>query len=69
MTQRGFMISAGQINNILTEDKQIFHEEKAELLTAGLTTANYIQVDDTGARHEGKKRLLHADRQRILRLL
>jgi len=54
LAQRGIVISAGQINNILTENKQIFHEEKAELLTAGLATASYIQVDDTGARHEGK---------------
>jgi transposase IS66 family protein len=54
LAQHGIVISAGQINRILTEDKQIFHEEKAELLTAGLTTASYIQVDDTGARHQGK---------------
>ena len=54
LAQHGIKISAGQINNILTEDKQIFHEEKAELLTAGLATASYIQVDDTGARHDGK---------------
>jgi Transposase IS66 family len=54
LAQRGIVISTGQINNILTENKQIFHEEKAELLTAGLATAKYIQVDDTGARHEGK---------------
>ena len=54
LAQRGIVISAGQINHILTEDNQIFHEEKAELLTAGLATAKYIQVDDTGARHQGK---------------
>ena len=54
LTQVGFVISAGQINNILTEGKELFHTEKAEVLTAGLNTANYIQVDDTGARHDGK---------------
>jgi hypothetical protein len=54
LAQRGIVISAGQINHLLTEDKQIFHEEKAELLTAGLASASYIQVDDTGARHDGK---------------
>ena len=54
LAQRGIVISAGQINHILTEDKQIFHEEKTELLTAGLASASYIQVDDTGARHDGK---------------
>jgi Transposase IS66 family len=54
LAQRGIVISAGQINRILTEGHQIFHEEKAEVLTAGLATARYIQADDTGARHQGK---------------
>src|SRR5438552_4783446 len=54
LAQRGISISAGQINRILTEDKEVFHQEKAELLTAGLASASYIQVDDTGARHQGK---------------
>jgi hypothetical protein len=54
LAQRGFVISAGQINHFLTEDKQLFHEEKAALLTAGLASARYIQVDDTGARHNGQ---------------
>lgn len=54
LAQRGITISAGQINHILTEDKEVFHQEKAELLTAGLASAHYIQVDDTGARHQGK---------------
>jgi hypothetical protein len=54
LTQLGITISAGQINHILTENKEIFHQEKAELLRAGLANARYIQVDDTGARHQGK---------------
>jgi len=54
LEQLGIVISAGQINRILTENKEVFHQEKAELLTAGLATATYIQVDDTGARHQGK---------------
>jgi len=54
LAQRGITISAGQINHILTQDKEVFHQEKAELLPAGLASARYIQVDDTGARHQGK---------------
>jgi len=54
LAERGIVISAGQINRILTEGNQIFHEEKVEVLSAGLATAKYIQVDDTGARHQGK---------------
>lgn len=50
----GIDISAGQLNNILTENKEAFHQEKAAVLTAGLQTADYIGVDDTGARHQGR---------------
>jgi hypothetical protein len=49
----GIDISAGQLSHLLTEDLEAFHQEKAELLTAGLETATYIGVDDTGARHQG----------------
>src|SRR5262249_59004587 len=30
------------------------HHEKEELLPAGLQTSPYVQVDDTGARHQGQ---------------
>jgi len=46
-------ISSGQLNRLLTEDKDKFHEEKTSILRAGLSVADYIQVDDTGARHKG----------------
>ncbi len=46
-------ISRGQLNRLLIEDKDKFHEEKAAILPAGLSVADYIQVDDTGARHKG----------------
>jgi hypothetical protein len=54
LAQKGFAISAGQISHILTADNQVFHEEKADVLAAGLASAAYIQVDDTGARHQGQ---------------
>jgi hypothetical protein len=50
----GIDIAAGQLNNILTEDKDAFHQEKEELLPAGLQVSRYIGVDDTGARHQGR---------------
>jgi hypothetical protein len=49
----GIDISAGQLNRLLTEKKERFHQEKAAVLAAGLTTASYVGVDDTGARHQG----------------
>lgn len=50
----GIDISAGQLNRLLIENKEEFHDEKSALLPAGLSVSSYIQVDDTGARHQGK---------------
>jgi hypothetical protein len=49
----GIDISAGQLNNLLTRDKEVFHHEKDEVLQAGLQASAYVGVDDTGARHQG----------------
>ncbi len=51
--QLGIDISAGELSRILTEGKDAFHQEKAELLPAALAVSTYVQVDDTGARHKG----------------
>jgi Transposase IS66 family len=51
--QLGIDISAGELSRILTEGKDRFHQEKAELLPAALAVSAYVQVDDTGARHQG----------------
>ncbi len=51
--QLGIDISAGELNRIVTEGKEAFHQEKAELLPAALAVSTYVQVDDTGARHQG----------------
>jgi len=50
----GVDISAGQLSRILTEQKDIFHREKDDILSAGLKASDYVNVDDTGARHSGK---------------
>ncbi len=50
----GVDISPCQVNRILIEDKDQFHAEKDDILTAGLKSSTYINVDDTGARHDGK---------------
>jgi len=49
----GILISAGQISNLLTKGHAAFHAEKAAVKQAGLETARWISVDDTGARHLG----------------
>jgi len=50
----GVDISAGQLHRILTDNKDVFHQEKAEVLAAALAVSSYIGTDDTGARHQGK---------------
>jgi len=54
LTEWGIDISSGQISRILTEEKDCFHAEKDELLTAGINHSDSIHVDDTGSRHDGK---------------
>jgi hypothetical protein len=49
----GLVISAGQLHRILTANQDHFHQEKAEVLAAGLAESSYIGTDDTGARHQG----------------
>ena len=49
----GIDISAGQLHRLLTENKDRFHQEKDELLTAALAVSSYVGTDDTGARHRG----------------
>ena len=50
----GVQISSGQLNNILIENKETYHNEKNRILDSGLKHFPYINVDDTGARHKGK---------------
>jgi len=50
----GIKISAGQLNNILTEGHDVFHNEKEDILETGLKVSPYVSVDDTGARHNGE---------------
>jgi len=50
----GVEISSGQLNRLLIDGHERFHEEKAEVLRIGLDVSSPINVDDTGARHQGK---------------
>jgi len=49
----GVDISTGQINNIIINHKDRFHDEKEQILSTGLKLSSYINVDDTSARHNG----------------
>ncbi|MEG4812506.1 transposase [Microcoleus sp. F8-D3] len=54
LRELGIDISTGQINRLLVEEKEAFHQEQNQVLQARLQTAEYIHTDDTGARHQGK---------------
>ncbi len=54
LNEFGIDMSAGQLNNLLIEGKDRFHQEKDRILSVGLEVSAYINVDDTGARHKGK---------------
>ena len=49
----GIEISSGQLSNIITENLEEFHEEKNKIFKAGLANSNFVQADDTTARHNG----------------
>ncbi len=50
----GIYISPATISRILTKNIEQFHQEKAEIFKAGLTSTVYQQIDDTGAKVNGK---------------
>lgn len=54
LRQLGIDISAGQLSRLLTDNLDVFHREKEDLLPAGLKASSYVGVDDTGARHQGQ---------------
>jgi hypothetical protein len=49
----GILISKSKISRIITENNDLFHEEKAEIFQAGLNSTTYQQIDDTSARVNG----------------
>jgi hypothetical protein len=50
----GVEISSGQIHNILMSESARFSALSDRILSAGLKEAEYIETDDTGAKHRNK---------------
>lgn len=55
----GLKISHGKISSWLTEDNDIFHSEKGDIVDAGIKSTVYQQMDDTGCRVNGKNYYTH----------
>jgi hypothetical protein len=49
----GVWISKATISRIITENNDLFHEEKSEIFLSGLNSTTYQQIDDTSARVNG----------------
>ncbi len=52
-------ISAGQVSNWLTQKNETWHQEKAEIYQAGLTSSSWQHRDDTSTRVEGQNQHCH----------
>lgn len=51
---RGILMSTGQLNNILINNKDAYVAEVEELIPTAVEVEPQIQADDTGGRHKGK---------------
>jgi hypothetical protein len=49
----GVQISAGQVAAFLTQNQETFHDERQEILTAGLESAPWQHIDTTATRVDG----------------
>jgi len=58
----GIDISAGELSRILTEGKNVFHQEKAELLPTALAVSSYVQVERYRGEASGAQWFLHPNR-------
>lgn len=55
----GIFISECTVSRILTDHKEEYHQEKAEIVKEGLASSLPKQMDDTGARVGGKNHFAH----------
>lgn len=59
LTHAGVLISTGQINALLVEGHDAFHQEKQEIGAAGLASSPWQQTDDTATRLNGVNQHCH----------
>jgi len=52
----GTHISPATISRMLTKKNDVFHQENADIVLAGLKSSEYQQIDDTGTRVNGQNR-------------
>jgi hypothetical protein len=55
----GISIAAAEVSNLLIKQQEPLHEEKAEIVRAGVASAPWQQTDDTGTRVNGVNEHCH----------
>ena len=55
----GIQIAKSTISRMITEDHDLFHQEKEDIINAGLKANIYQHIDDTGCRVNGKNHYTH----------
>ena len=59
LNTHGVMIASSTVSRILTDQNEIFHQEKKDIIKEGLSSSIYQQMDDTSARVNGKNHYTH----------
>lgn len=59
LQDHGIQISAATVSRIITDHNEQFHAEKKDIVKAGLPSSTYQQMDDTGAKVNGKNYYTH----------
>jgi hypothetical protein len=55
----GTHISAGQLSDLLIQDQEQFHAERAAVVRAGLPSSPWQHLDSTGTRVDGENQRCH----------
>lgn len=59
LQDHGIKISAATVSRIITDNNEQFHAEKQDIVKVGLPSSSYQQMDDTGAKVNGKNYYTH----------
>jgi hypothetical protein len=59
LTCAGVSISTGQVNRLLVEGQDLFHQESEEVLLSGLSCSRWANIDDTATRVNGRNEHCH----------
>jgi len=59
LTCAGVSISSGQVNRLVVEGQDLFHQESQEVLLSGLSCSRWANIDDTATRVNGRNEHCH----------